>query len=102
LIPKLLLPATQLPLVAPPPNPVGISAVDPKPAFPAVQLDDPALPPAGLGAEEVAVVSVLDEVVLVVSWVPLCCICAVPAQGKTIAARIAIRNALPVLVLLMV
>jgi hypothetical protein len=102
LIPKLLLPATQPPLVAPPPNPGGISAVDPKPAFPAVQLDAPAPSPAGLAAEEVAVVSVLDEVVLVVSWVPLCCICAVPAQGKTIAAKIAIRNALPVLVSLMV
>jgi hypothetical protein len=81
---------------------VGISAVVLKLAFPAVQLDGPPLSPAGLVADEVDVVFVLDEAVLVVSWVPLCCICAVPTQGKTIAARIAIRNALPVLVSLMV
>jgi hypothetical protein len=81
---------------------VGTSAVDLKLAFPAVQLDGPPLSPAGLVADEVDVVFVLGEVVLVVSWVPLCCICAVPAQGKTVAARIAIRNALPVLVSLMV
>ncbi|MFZ0336610.1 MAG: hypothetical protein WAL45_01140 [Terracidiphilus sp.] len=85
--------------------------MNPKFAFPAVQLDvSPfsaaglvALPlvPAGLDAEGVGVVSVLDGVVLVLSWVPVC-ICAVPAHGKTIAARIAIRNAIPVLVSLMV
>jgi hypothetical protein len=71
--------------------------VDPNPPFPAVQLDAPLLAPAwlfallldpaGLAAVEVAVASVRDEVVLVLSWVPVCCICAIPAQGKTIAAR---------------
>jgi hypothetical protein len=86
--------------------------VIPKLPFPAVQLDAPLLVPAwlfalllvpaGLDAVEVAVASVRAEVVLVLSWVPVCCICAIPAQGKTIAARIAITNALPVLAPLMV
>jgi hypothetical protein len=90
--------------------------VIPKLPFPAVQLEAPPLTPAGFAvlpfapagftAEEYAVASTLDEVVLVLSAVPVCricaCICAVPALGKTIAARIAIKNALSVFAPLMV
>jgi hypothetical protein len=88
----------------------------PKLPFPAVQLEAPPLTPAGFAvlpfvpaaftAEEYAVAAALDEVVLVLSEVPVCCICAciwaVPAQDKTIAARIAIKNALSVFAPLMV
>jgi hypothetical protein len=91
-------------------------AVIPKLSFPAVQLEAPPLAPAGFAevpfvpagfaAEEYAVAAALDEVVLLLSAVPVCCICAcnwtVPAQGKTIAARIAIKNALSFFAPLMV
>jgi hypothetical protein len=76
--------------------------VIPKLPLPAVQLDAPPLDPVGLAAVEVDVASVRDEFVLVLSWVPVCCVCAIPAQGKTIAARIAPKNALPVFTSLMV
>jgi hypothetical protein len=125
LIPKLLLPAAQLPPVAPALDPAGFSVAIPKLPFPAVQLEAPPLTPAGLAvllfvpagfaAEESAVPSALGEVALALcwytpdcacSWVPVCCICAciwvIPAQGKTIAASIAIKNAFPVLAPLMV
>jgi len=90
-------------------------AVIPKLPFPDVQLEAPLtaagfavllLVPAGFPAEEYAVASAFDGVVPVVSWVPVCCICAciwtTPAQNKTIAARIAIENAFPVFAPLMV
>jgi hypothetical protein len=105
LIPKLAVPAPQFPPLEPPlapPPAVVIFPADPKPPLPAVQLDAPLLAPAGLAAVEVDAASVRDEFVLVLSWVPVCCICAIPAQGKTIAARIAIKNALPVFAPLMV
>jgi hypothetical protein len=88
----------------------------PKLVFPAVQLDVPPLTPAefaaapfvpaGFAAEEYAVASALDEVVPVLSAVPVCCICAyieaVPAPDKTIAARIAIKKGLSFFAPLMV
>jgi ABC-type uncharacterized transport system permease subunit len=91
-------------------------AVIPKLLFPAVQLEAPPLTPAGFAVlllvpagfavEEYALASGLDGVVLVLSWVAVCCICAriwaIPAQDKTIAARIAIKKALPVFAVLMV
>jgi hypothetical protein len=90
--------------------------VIPKPPFPAVQLEAPLLTAAGFAvlllvsagfaAEEYAVLSAFDGVVLVIFWVPVGCICAhiwvIPAQGETIAARVAIKNALPVFTPLMV
>jgi hypothetical protein len=86
-------------------DPAGVLAVIPKLPFPAVQLDAPLLDPAGLAPAEVDVAPVRDEFVPVLSWVPVCCVCAciwaIPAQGKTIAARIAAKNALPVLTSLM-
>jgi hypothetical protein len=76
-------------------------AVIPKLPFPAVQLDAPPLDSVGLAAVEVDVASVRDEFVLVLSAVPVCCICAciwaISTQGKIIAAKIAPRNALPIL-----
>jgi hypothetical protein len=87
-------------------DPAGVFAVIPKLPFPAVQLDAPPLDSVGLAAVEVDVASVRDEFVLVLSWVPVCCICACVwatlAQGKTVAARIAIKNALLVFEPLMV
>jgi hypothetical protein len=80
----------------------GVLPVIPKLSFLVVQLDAPLLAPVGPAVVEVAVASVSDGVVPVLSWVPDCCICAIPAQGKTIAATIAIKNALPVLAPLMV
>ncbi len=91
-------------------------AVIPKLPFPVVQLEAPPLTPAGFAvsllvpsgfaAEEYAVASALEEVVLVLSGVPVCRICAcvgaIPAQVKTIAARMAIEVAPPVLALFMV
>jgi hypothetical protein len=86
--------------------------VIPKLPFPDVQLEAPLLTPAGFAvlllvpagfaAEELAVASALDEVALALCWFKVCCICAIAAQGKTIAARIAIKNALPVFAPLMV
>ena len=102
MIPKLPLPAAQLPPLEPALDPAGVLAVIPKLPFPDVQLDAPPLDPVGLAAVEVDVASVRDEFVLVLSWVPVCCVCAIPAQGKTIAARIAPKNALPVFTSLMV
>jgi hypothetical protein len=125
LIPKLPLPAAQLPPVAPALDRVDVSAAIPKLLFPAVQLEAPLLTPAGLAvplfvpagfaAEGSAVASVVDEVALALcrytpgcacTSVPVCCVCActrvIPAQGKAIAASIAIKNALSALVLLMV
>lgn len=122
LIPKLLFPAAQLspelPLNAPLDD-VAVLLVAPNSPCPAVQLDAPPLPTPGLAvlllvSAEVAgealgvalvldgAVLVLDGVVLVLSWVSVCCVCADPAQGKTIAARIAIRNAFVVFAPLMV
>jgi len=87
-------------------DPAAVLAVIPKLPFPAVQLEAPPLVPAGLAAADVAIASGLDGVVPVLSDVPVCCICAciraIPAQGKTIAARISIKNALPVFAPLMV
>lgn len=88
----------------------------PKLPFPAVQVEAPPLTPAGFAVllvvpagftvEEYAVASGLDGVVLVLSWVAVCCICAciraIPAQDQTTATRIAIKNALPVFAVLMV
>jgi len=116
LIPKLAVPDTQLPPLAPALDPTGVLAVIPKLLFPDVQLEAPPLPvagfvllllvPAGFTAEEYAVAAALDGGVPVLSAVPVCCVCAciraIPAQGKTIAARIAIKNALPVFAPLMV
>jgi hypothetical protein len=86
--------------------------VIPKLPFPVVQLEAPPLTPAGFAvlllapagfaAVEVVVASVRDGVALVLSWVPVCCICAIPAQGKPTVAKIAIKNALPVFAPLMV
>jgi hypothetical protein len=86
--------------------------VIPKPPCPVVQLEAPPLAPAGFAVlllvpagfapKALAVVSALDEVALALGWVTACCACAIPAQGKTIAARIAIKNALPVFAPLMV
>jgi hypothetical protein len=81
-------------------------AVIPKLLFPAVQLDAPLLDSDGLAAGDAEVASVRDESVPVLSGVASCCICAIPAQGKTITARIAKRiankNARPALAPLMV
>jgi hypothetical protein len=99
MIPKLPLPAVQL--EAPPLTPSGFAA--------------PLFVPAGFAAEGSAVASAFEEVELALCWyagccacsaVPVCCICAciwvIPAQAKTIAASIAIKNAHPVLTPLMV
>lgn len=114
LIPKLPLPATQLPPPeppGPPPDAVVVLPADPKLAFPVVQLDSPPLPPAGLvvlllapaglAVGEAAAACELDGVVPAPSRVPVCCVCAVPRQGNAAAAKIAIRNALPFLASLM-
>jgi hypothetical protein len=99
--------------------------VIPKLPLPAVQLEAPLLTPAGLAvllfvpagfaAEGSAVASVVDKVALALCWytpgcactsVLVCCVCAcirvIPTQGKTIAASIAIKNALSVFAPLMV
>jgi hypothetical protein len=88
-MPKLLDPDFQL--EAPPLSPAGFAALP--------------FVPAGLAAEY-AVASALDGVEPVGFAVPVCCDCAciraAPAQDKTVAARIAIKNVLPVLAPLMV
>jgi hypothetical protein len=93
-------------------DPACVLAVTLKPLFPVVQLEAPLLAPAGFAvlllvpagfaAEALAVVSALEEVALGLCWFTACCPCAIPAQSKTIAAKIAIKNALPVLAPLMV
>jgi hypothetical protein len=97
-------------------DPTGVLPVTPKLPCPDVQLEAPLLTPAGFAvlllvpagfaAEALAVVAALDKVALALGWVPGCCVCAciwaIPAQNKTIAARIAIKNALPVFAPLMV
>jgi hypothetical protein len=103
-IPKSPLPASQLPLVAPAFDPIAVLAVIPKLPLPGVQLEAPPLSLAGFAPEEFG--SALDGVAPVLcgypvcctwSWCPVCCICAIAAQGKTIAAIIAIKIGLPVL-----
>jgi hypothetical protein len=90
-------------------------AVMPKLLDPDFQLEAPPLSPAGFAAlpfvlaglaAGYAVASALDGVVPVLFVVPVCCDCAciraAPAQDKTVAARIAIKNLLPVFAPLMV
>jgi hypothetical protein len=92
-------------------DPADVLAVIPKLPLPAVQLEAPPLTPAGLAALPFvpagfaagsAVASTLDEVAPPLGWYTDGCICAIPAQRKTIAASTAIKNTLPVLAPLMV